>query len=193
MSSAWKKTNNELEKEFRDAEDELYNATILVLYKFYGWRKLRIERFLNKASEVYDECGSSNKVSLVQMCDLELGIEVRNNKNETYKDTPYLNNDKWEIEKKNVFNKMNPVQRQCYMIRVRQKMKDWMFPQMLASIFLALHRKEGWGADKVLEFAEKVQEVRKEHENNIKSLKAAVKKECNIDYEWVRGKIEVEE
>lgn len=180
-SFGWRKASKELDEEYKKAEATMFNASILVLYREYGFRKLRIERLLEKANEVYAECASSKQKSLVQMCDEKLGIELRNDNNESYKDTPYLSDDDWNSKKDQVLHKMTVLQQNCYLIKVRQKMKAWMFPQTMASVLLALNKKEGWGADKVTEFASRVQTIREEFGNDIPSLKAAVLNECGLD------------
>lgn len=188
-SFGWRNASRELDKEYKKAEATMFNASILVLYRDYGFRKLRIERVLEKANAVFDECASSRQKSLVQMCDEQLGIELRNDFNESYKDTPYLSDEDWNSKKDQVLHKMTVLQQNCYLIRVRQKMKAWMFPQTMASVLLALHKKENWGAERVTEFASKVQAVREEFDNDIPSLKAAVLNKCGMEYEWREGRI----
>jgi len=190
MSKAWRNVSKELDAECRRAETIIFNTSILVLYR-EGWRRLRIERFLEKANDVYGECASSLQKSLVQMCDEQLGIELRNDSNESYKDTPYLSYEDWQNKKEQVLHKMNKVQQNCYIIRVRQKMISWMFPQIMASVLLALRKKENWGIDKIAEFASKVQEVRDQYNDEIKDIKAAVIEETGIEYEWIEGMIKL--
>ena len=118
------------------------------------------------------------------MCDEKLGIEIRNDKNVSYKDTPYLNNDDWAKKKDVVMNRMTHQQQGCYLIRVRQKMKEWMFPQVLASVVLGLNSKEGWGVERLTRFTQQVQAVREEFDYDYKRIGAAVKEETGIEYKW---------
>lgn len=181
---AWKEANAELNKESERATEIVFYATIIVLNNKYGYKKLRIERFLNKAAEVFVECRTDGTKSLVQMCDEELNIEIRNDKNESYKNCPYICQEDWERKKKSIYEKLTPKQKNFYIVRVRQKMKAWMFPQMVSAVLLALHRKEKWGAERIAVFFDHLCDTRTEYADNIEKMRKIVLEETGMRYEW---------
>lgn len=183
---AWREATEELDKEYRKATEIVYFVSILVFNRVYGWKKLRIEHFLDKAVEVYVECRSNYQMSLVEMCDREMNIEVRNESNKSYTECPYLCQEDWERKKEQVIKKMSPNMQRMYLIRVRQLMKEWMFPQVLASILLALHRKEGFGIDRVNKFVSEFTALRDEFSDDRTKLKAAVEQEVGMYYTWTK-------
>ena len=177
---ALQKANKELDEASGIAMQLGFYRTIITLSR-YGWKRLRIERFLDKASEVYKECRSDGGKSLIQMCDEETGIEVRNDAGESYLDTTYLNQAKWDIEKAKFDRMPYPMQR-AYYISVRQHMKKWMYAQIMASIILALYRKEGWSFERISKFLSAHDEIKAEFGNDIEKLNEAVFIETTMKY-----------
>lgn len=177
---ALQKANKELDEASGIAMQLGFYRTILALCR-YGWKRLRIERFLDKAKEVYTECRSDGGKSLVQMCDEETGIEVRNEAGESYLDTTYLNQKKWD-EDKAKFDKMPYPMQRAYYISVRQHMKKWMYAQIMASIILALNRKEGWSFERIQRFLSVHDEIKAEFGNEIQKLNEEVMKETTMKY-----------
>jgi len=177
---ALQKANEELDEASGIAMQLGFYRTIITLSR-YGWKRLRIERFLDKASEVYKECRSDGGKSLIQMCDEETGIEVRNDAGESYLDTTYLNQAKWDIEKAKFDRMPYPMQR-AYYISVRQHMKKWMYAQIMASIILALYRKEGWSFERIRKFLSAHDEIKAEFGNDIEKLNEAVFNETTMRY-----------
>lgn len=177
---ALKKANKELDEASGIAMQLGFYRTIIALCR-YGWKRLRLERFMDKANEVYLECRKDDGKSLVQMCDEETGIEVRNEEGESYLDTTYLNQAKWDVEKAK-FDKMPYPMQRAYYISVRQHMKKWMYAQIMASIILALHRKEGWSFDRISAFLSVHDEIKAEFGNDIEKLNNEVYIQTNMKY-----------
>jgi hypothetical protein len=178
---ALKKAEKELDEESSRAMQLGFYRSILTLSTEFGWKKLRIERFLDNASDVYTECRGDGRKSLIQMCDEETGIEVRNDADESYLDTPYLCQEIWDRERVRYEKMPYPMQR-AYFISVRQHMKKWMYAQVMASIILALHRKEGWGHERIVKFLEASEKYKANQ--NIEELKATVESETGMKYVW---------
>ena len=177
---ALQKANKELDEASGIAMQLGFYRTIITLSR-YGWKRLRIERFLDKESEVYKECRSDGGKSLIQMCDEETGIEVRNDAGESYLDTTYLNQAKWNIDKAKFDRMPYPMQR-AYYISVRQHMKKWMYAQIMASIILALYRKEGWSFERISKFLSAHDEIKAEFGDDIEKLNDAVFSETTMKY-----------
>lgn len=177
---ALKKVEKELDTAAGVAMQLGFYRTILVLNLNYGWKKLRIERFLDKASEIYGECRGDSTKSLVQMCDEETGIEVRNENGESYLNTTYLCQEKWDQEKPK-FERAPAMVQKSYYISVRQHMKKWMYAQIMASIILALHRKEGWSFDRIERFLTEHDKL-KEQGQSIEQLKECVENRTGMKY-----------
>ena len=177
---ALQKANKELDEASGIAMQLGFYRTILALSRL-GWKRLRIERFIDKAGEVYQECRSDEGKSLIQMCDEETGIEVRNDAGESYLDTTYLNQAKWERDKAR-FDKMPYAMQRAYYISVRQHMKKWMYAQIMASIILALYRKEGWSFERIRKFLSVHDEIKIEFANDIPKLNETVFNETTMKY-----------
>ena len=177
---ALQKANKELDEASGIAMQLGFYRTILALCR-YGWKRLRIERFLDKAREVYTECRGDGGKSLIQMCDEETGIEVRNEAGESYLDTTYLNQKKWD-EDKAKFDKMPYPMQRAYYISVRQHMKKWMYAQIMASIILALYRKERWSFERIQRFLSVHDEIKVEFGNDIEKLNEEVLEETTMKY-----------
>ena len=179
-TDAYKKACQDLEKEAANAVDVIFMATVLSLYREYGWRRLRIKRFMDVASKVLADVGSDETVSMIQLCDKELGIEIRNEKNDSYLDVAYLNDEKWQGMKES-FMKKPESYKKAYLTVMKQKMKSWMFPQITATILITLHRKEKWGYDRLMRFLNCTYAIREEFKEDAKGMEQAVKEETGID------------
>lgn len=178
---ALKKADAELTKAAQKSMDLIYYATCLALYRHFGWKELRISRFMDKSQEVYRDCASNVDLSMIQMCDIEVGIEFRSLKNESYKDTPYLCNEKWNNIRPEWIKKPKDYQL-AWLIRMKQKMRDWMSPQIMASVALALHRKEGWGMQRISALTQYVDNICAEFGEDIKAMCKAVEQETGMRY-----------
>ena len=175
------------EKELNEMSDKALNVgylvSIMALNKNYGWKKLRISRFLEVSHQIYDEVSSSNSLSLIQMCNDEANIEIRSDANEPYEEKFFLNNARWELFKP-TFKKMPPVMQRAYFTRMRQKQKEWMFPQVMAGVILALYRKEKWSSNKIGEFIEFAYGYRREYEDDVRLLRKAVEELTDLRFKY---------
>lgn len=178
---ALRKADAELTKCAQKAMDMIFYATCIALHRYFDWGELRISRFMDKAQEVYGECASNNDLSMIQMCDEEVGIEFRSLKNESYKDTPYLCTEKWHAIRDGWLKKPKDYQI-SWLIAMKQKMRDWMSPQIMASVALALHRKEGWGLQRISTLTAYVDQICSEFSENVKIMCDAVEKETGLRY-----------
>ena len=75
-------------------------------------------------------------------------------------------------------------------IIMRQKQKKWIECQIMACVFLGMHRKEGWGAKRVKELMDRMQQIKSEFDYDPQKLIQALMDECNYDWAGQRGVIE---
>ncbi|MBQ0112393.1 MAG: hypothetical protein KBT03_04605 [Bacteroidales bacterium] len=183
-----KKADDLLNREADRVMDVVYTSTILALHRNQGWGRVRISHFMDKAQQVFNECGEDDTKSMIQLCDEETGIEFCNEKGECWKDDVYLNDELWKVRKAEYQKKPRAYQI-AYLTRVRQKQMEWLFPTFGASIAIALHRKEKWGYDKINALIGQMYDVAAEYGQNLEKLKKAIASELNASYEdWKRGR-----
>ena len=116
-------------------------SSILALNRYWGWKTDRLSKLLFLQQEIWDEVGADNDISMIKLLDEECDIELTNHEGVSYKDVIYLNA---EID---TGKDLSPYE----WLRMRQNQKKWIECQIMACVFLALHRKEGWGAKRVKE------------------------------------------
>ena len=61
-------------------------------------------------------------------------------------------------------------------------MKKWMYAQIMASIILALYRKEGWSFERIRKFLSVHDEIKIEFANDIPKLNETVFNETTMKY-----------
>ena len=76
-------------------------------------------------------------------------------------------------------------------IIMRQKQKQWIECQIMACVFLGMHRKEGWGPKRIKELMDRMQQVKEEFDYDNKKLIQAFLDECDYDWLGQRGQIEM--
>lgn len=144
------KANKELDKAYMDQSRIVFTTAAHVFWHEYGWRKNRIEKVFAQSNEVYKECADYGlEKSMIQMLDEETGIEIGIPGKKSYKELSYLNGDFWDGRP--------PTKMQVLYIRKQQA--EWCAPTMIACIALALHRKDGWGSERIARFVTSVQEI----------------------------------
>lgn len=156
------RANKELDRVYSEHASIVYTVAAYVFWHEYGWRKNRISKVFSQSQEVYSECaGYGVEKSMIQMLDEETGIEIGIPGKKSYKELSYLNGTIWEGKP--------PTKMQ--LIYIRKQEAEWCAPVMIACLALALHRKDGWGSERIAKFVTSVQEIRFKYGNKYKSYK----------------------
>ena len=117
-----------------------------------GWGSKRINDFLDVVQEVEDECSADPNRSMVQILDEETGIELKPDSNSRgWRELAYLNAD--------VKVEFKTVPQYTYM---RSQQIKWIKTNFYANVFLALHRKYGWGAGRMTKLLDQMHEIDKD-------------------------------
>lgn len=171
MRDALREAETALQKELDRQVDMIYSAMALALYRYWGWRSLRIRRLMDKTQETWDECGSTNELSMLEMLENETGIEIRNHeRGKSWHDLAYLN-------AKIDMGRMTKAQ----WIYMRQRQKDWIGPQVIACVLLSLYRKYGFGHVRCLRMMQQIEDVEREFHFDAKALRAACLEETGVE------------
>lgn len=153
--STYHKATDALEAEGRKQCFIIYGASAIALWRHYGKRQQAITRLFDITSEVWQDCARTNQHSMIEMCERETGIEIQNGEGKSWRDLPYLNAS---------LNQRRMSEAQWIYMR-RQQIK-WIAPQVMACIMIALHRKYGFGFDRLSRFYGQADEVRGEYNND---------------------------
>lgn len=163
---------NDLKVEGSKQLDIVMCSSILALNRYWGWKTDRLSKLLFLQQEIWDEVGADNDISMIKLLDEECDIELTNHEGVSYKDVIYLNA---EID---TGKDLSPYE----WLRMRQNQKKWIECQIMACVFLALHRKEGWGAKRVKELLDHAQAIKEEFNYDPKLLCEAVMNEAHYDW-----------
>ena len=68
-----------LERQCREITPSVYACIALALHRKYGWGFKRISDLFAESQDIWNEC-IMNKESMVEMCERETGIDVRNSR-----------------------------------------------------------------------------------------------------------------
>lgn len=146
-----RKANKKADQELTKHIDLIYPTVALVLWKEYGWRKLRITRLFVETKEVWEDCAAAGtEKSILSMLEDETGIEIRTPGMKSFHEYAYLDADAWD--------KKPPTKMQ--QIYIRQRQIKWLPAILTANICLALYRKEKWGAERIARFISYVEELK---------------------------------
>ena len=66
-----------MERQCREITPSVYASMAIALHRKYGWGFKRISDLFAESQEVWNECIQGD-VSMVEMCERETGIDVRN-------------------------------------------------------------------------------------------------------------------
>ena len=66
-----------MERQCREITPSVYASIAIALHRKYGWGFQRISALFAESQEVWNECIQSGE-SMVEMCERETGIDVRN-------------------------------------------------------------------------------------------------------------------
>lgn len=170
MRDALKKAEALLQKETDRQIEIVFYSSALALARYYGWGKKRFQNLWHIVFDSWKECGEDNGLSMLQLLENETGVEIRSNDGRSYHEIHFLDpNTKLKVENRAV------------MIRIRQKQLDWVGPQIVAAVFLALHRKEGYGYKRLCEFMEHFDTIRNQYNYDPAALRKQSLEELDIE------------
>lgn len=157
-----KKASAEITKETTRQIEIMYHAFGIALNRLDGWKQLRIERFVDVSQEVYAEVASKENVSMLRLCYEETGVEfMRDDRDSDWQNIIYLNSENYNDK---------PLTTPQW-LRMKQNQKYWIAAQIEACILIALHRKEGFGAERCGRVHFMLEEVKEEFDFDIDKLK----------------------
>lgn len=114
-----------------------------------GWGSKRVNTFLDVVQKVEDECSADTHRSMVQMLDEETGIELKPDATGPgWRELAYLN--------EHIEVSFRTVAQYRYM---RSRQIRWIKTNFYACVFLALHRRYGWGPGRMTKLLEDMQEI----------------------------------
>lgn len=168
------KLEKELAKESRRQGVIVYGSAAIALYRYWGWRKQRLESLFDIVQDVWNECAQDNTVSMIQMLDNETGIELTLRENgRSYKEFDFLNG------KLALYNIQNLTSFQ--MIAMRRGEIQWMGPTIQAALYLALHRKRRFGAERISRLLSQMFEIQDEFESKPERIQEECLKLTEVD------------
>lgn len=167
-----KKIEQQMVVEIHKQIDIYYSAVSLALHRNWGWGKERIATMYEATQTAWNECAATNKVSMVQMLENETGIELQNGDGKSWHDLCYLNNDHPANHRK-----MTRPQ----FIYMRTQQLKWMGTNVFACILLGLHRKYGFGAERLARVVAQTVEIREQYDFDKDRLLKECKKETGIN------------
>lgn len=168
--TAFQKANADLEAEGRKQCFLLYSATALALYRHWGKRKQTILSLFEITGDVWHSCASTNDYSMIEMCYQETGITVTNESGKDWEDLLYLNG---KFPDKPMTN--------AQWVYMRQQQKKWIAPQVMACIMVALHRKYGFGFDRLSRIYSQIQDIEAEFAHNPERIQKAARELTGIN------------
>lgn len=169
---ALRKAEIELDKEMKKQVDIIYSAAAIAFARYWdkGWGPLRIRRIFDETLEAWNECGETNEMSMLEMLENETGIEVKiPDTDKSWHDLAFLN-------AKIDMGRMNRAQ----WIYMRQRQKQWIGAMVMACMFLALHRKYGFGPERLLRLMNQIDDIRIEFNYDRKALIKACEEEARV-------------
>lgn len=162
MDKAIAKANRELEKASVHHCNIIYPAAAHILWAEYGWRSERIFKFFKVSQDVWNECVEhGTDKSMLEMLEEETGIEIAMSGDKSYHDFAYLDATKWDGKP--------PTRMQ--LIYIRKKQIEWLPYLMIACLCLSLHRKEGWGYERIARFISFYEALKAEHGDKEKNYR----------------------
>lgn len=127
-----------------------FSATGIALNQGWGWKHDRINKLLKETQKAWNECGKDNSKSMVELLEDETGVELQNGSGKSWREYAFLNND-------HPLNSRKLSRQQIYYMR-RQQM-TWIGSLVLACILLGIHRREGFGSERIQRLYDQIIEI----------------------------------
>ena len=162
MIATEEKARKKLVNELADQLDIVTSCAGIALYENWGWREKRIAGLYKEFNAVWDENAADKKRSIVEVCSEETGIDVFiPGFSGNYDDLKFFrgyDTGRMTIEQE---------------IVMRNKQCHWAPAMMLATAIVALHRRYGFGYERLARLNEQIVEVRQRYKGNVKKIKQA--------------------
>ena len=114
----------------------------------HGWREKRIMDRINSAVDAMRE-GTKSGMSIFETLEQETGIEISLDGVRSYHEFAYLSGD----------TQLKPIDDMQYIYMLRRE-KMWIPSILIAGLFLALHRMDGWGPERLDRLMISLNEIR---------------------------------
>lgn len=144
------KLENQMQLEMYKQIRLYFSATGIALNQYWGWQHDRINKLLKETQKAWNECGKDNSKSMVELLEDETGVELQNGSGKSWREYAFLNNS-------HPLNKRQLSRQQIYYMR-RQQM-TWIGSLVLACILLGIHRREGFGPERIQRLYDQIIEV----------------------------------
>ena len=163
------KAERELQQEVDKQLDIIMHSAALALYTYHSWNTEQIGAFVaHDTQELWQECASSTKLSMVQMLNDETGIELMSEDiAQSFETKIYLNSDLDDGRDLNIYQ----------WIAMRQNQKKWVGVQIMAVVLLSLYRSDNWKAEALGRLFGHIEEIKNEYGTSKEGIRD-LKKEC---------------
>lgn len=168
------KLDDRLRKEILEQTLSIYGAAGIVLWE-HGWRERKIKALYDLTESIWHECGMhGTKKSMLEMLEEETGVEMRLEENgRSYHEIDYLNG---KLQKYRL-DRMTKAQ----FMFMRQGQIRWVKALVQACLFLALHRKYGYGATRMQRLLDEIFKVQDDNGNDYKKIAAQCGELINLN------------
>ena len=166
-----KKIEDDLEKEMYKQIGIVSGSYGIALYENWGWREQRIRNFFAEINNIWNEVSRNPCESVLSLCEKETGIEISIPDYEgSYRDMIYFQGDTLGLQL--------TIDQKIYM-RLRQK--KWLSVELVASGMVALHRKHGFGYERLNKVYEQMDDVRHRYNWDCKTIEQECYRLTNVD------------
>lgn len=168
--TAFQRASRRIETEGQKQCFLLYSAAALALQRHWGKKQEAIRRLFELSLQVWKDCARDHDSSMIQMCETETGIEIQNGDGKSWRDVSYLN------------GCMNPgMMSEAQWLYMRQQQIKWVRPQVMACLMVAMHRKYGFGYERLSRIYAQMQEIEADYNMDPKRIREACLQETGIN------------
>lgn len=168
--TAYQRACDRIESDGKKYSIMIYGATAIVLWQSWGKRKEAITKLFDLTFEIWNACAKDFDHSMIEMCEMETGIEIQNGDGKGWRDVPYLNG---SLETEPLTN--------AQWLYMRQQQIKWVRPQIMACMMVALHRKYKFGFERCARIYQQIEEIEAEHRAKPERIRRACKELTGID------------
>lgn len=167
--TAYQKACRKIETEGQKQCFLLYSAAALALQRHWGKKQEAISRLFILSRDVWKDCAKDHDSSMIQMCEAETGIEIQNGNGQSWRDVVYLNG-----------TDPGPMTNAQWLYMRQQQIK-WIRPQIMACLMVAMHRKYGFGYERLSRIYQQMEEIEREYRMDPKRIREACLVETGIN------------
>lgn len=148
--NALMKATRQIEVEGQKQCFRIYGAMGIVLWRYWDKRREAITNFFSVTHDVWNACAQDHDHSMIEMCDIQTGIEIQNGSGVSWHDVAYLNG-----------QDLGDMTYEQWLYMRKQQLK-WIRPQIMACMMVSLHQKYGFGFDRCSRIYGQIEEVERE-------------------------------